>query len=365
MKSAKLLFLLIFLLVASCRQDSQRLFVGGFTKGNENGMTVFDFDTKSGNLSLVSINDVGANPSYFCFSKKNNLFYVANEVNEFQGIKAGGLTTCRYDEKTGSFEKISEMAVPFGGPCYISLSPDSTHLFFANYPTGSIAVVKLNSDGLPEKVTDTVRYEKTAGKVSHAHMMMNDPSGQKIYVSDLGLDRLISYAFDEGSGKLSPIDTLHVPEGFGPRHFTFNSDGSFLYVINELGSMLTVFSLKGSDPELIQTLPTTRPGFRGESYCADIHFGRDGRYLYGSNRGENSIVVFEVLTDGTLKSAGHSTCGGNWPRNFALDPSGEFLLAGNQRSDSIAVFRIDQKTGIPEEPGAKYRVAAPACLKFW
>ncbi len=223
----------------------------------------------------------------------------------------------------------------------------------ASYPNGSVAVIRLGSDGIPETVSDTVIYYKTAPKPSHAHMIQNDPSGRKVYVTDLGLDRIMVYDFDSKTGKLNLTtnDTVNVPAGSGPRHFTFNSDGSKMYVINELGSKMMSFDVDaGGGLKLLQTLPTFREGYMENNYCADIHLSKDGRFLYGSNRGENTIVTFRIEKDGTLSLAGHTSCGGNWPRNFTLDPSGKFLLVGNQKSDSISVFRLNRKTGLPEEP---------------
>lgn len=360
-------FLMAFVFSAMlicCKQPDTRLLVGSFTKPGEKGLSIYDFNTRNGELTPVSQVDVGPNPSYFCYSQKNNILYVANEVMEFMSEFGGGLTTYRINGENATFEKLNEMRIPYGGPCYISMSPDSGYLFIANYPNGSVAVVRLNSSGIPDEITDTILYNKSEPDASHAHMIMNDPSGEKIYVTDLGLDRIIRYDFDTDRGELIPLDTLSVEEGYGPRHFVFGNNGANLYVINELGSKISVFNVL-SQPELKQTVSTVRDGFILDNFCADIHLSNDGKYLYGSNRGENTIVTFAVQGDGTLKLAGHSACGGNWPRNFTLDPSGKFLLVGNQKSDSIAVFRLDEKTGIPMEPADKHYVTAPACLKFY
>jgi 6-phosphogluconolactonase len=357
----------IVLISCSCTRKPDRLFVGGFTMHGEKGMYVFDFNKRNGNLKLISQSEVGTNPSYFCYSGKKNLIYILNEVMEFKGNFGGGLTTLKYDAKKGIFEKLNEILIPYGGPCYISMSPDSSFLFVANYPNGSVAVVKLDNNGIPETITDTVVYYKTAPKPSHAHMVLNDPSGEKIYVTDLGLDRIMAYDFDRNTGKLNSDgkDTLSLPVGSGPRHFTFNTDGSKMYVINELGSKMMVLNVdKKEGLKLIQTLPTFRLGFEGNNYCADIHMGKDGKFLYGSNRGENTIVTFKVEQDGTLTLAGHTSCGGDWPRNFVIDPSGKFLIVGNQKSDKISVFKLDKTTGLPLEPAKQFDVIAPACLKF-
>ena len=332
--------------------------------GGDKGLSSFDFNIGNGELKPVSQYDAGPNPSYFCYSKKN-LLYAANEVMKFNGSDGGGLTTLKLNED-GTSEKKNEMIIPYGGGCFISMSPDSGFLFIANYPKGSVVVVKLGNDGIPQSITDSILYVPDSPGDSHAHMILNDPSGDKIYVSDLGLDRMIIYDFDNNEGKLHPSDTLTVPKGSGPRHFVFSSDGSRMYLINELGSKIIVFDINQPEgPKLIQTLTTFREGFEGKNYCADIHISKDGKYVYGSNRGENTIVTYLINSDGTLKLSGHTSCGGNWPRNFVIDPSGKFLLVGNQKSDSIAVFKLDNTTGLPVEPAKRFASPAPTCLKFY
>jgi 6-phosphogluconolactonase len=363
-------FLLIFigLFLTSCKKE-YKLFVGGFTtKPGEKGMSVFNFNASNGKLKLISESDVGPSPSYFCYSEKNKMFYVLNEVMEFTGKFGGGLTTLKYDDKTNQFEKKNEILIPYGGPCYISMSADSGYLFTANYPNGSVTVVKLDNDGIPETITDTILYVKEEPDRSHAHMILQDPGGKHVYVTDLGLDRVVVYDFDKENGKLNQIENgiASLPQKSGPRHFTFNADGSKLYVINELGSIMTVFDVdKNQGLKLIQTLPTKKDNIIENNYCADIHLSSDGKFLYGSNRGENNIVTYKVGNDGLLSLAGHTTCGGDWPRNFVIDPTGRFILIGNQKSDYISVFRIDRKTGLPSVALDSARVKMPACLKFF
>jgi 6-phosphogluconolactonase len=363
-------FLVIFigLFLTSCKKE-YKLFVGGFTtKNGEKAMSVFNFNASNGQLKIISESDVGPSPSYFCYSEKNKMFYVLNEVMEFDGKFGGGLTTFKYDDKTSLFEKQNEILIPYGGPCYISMSADSGYLFTANYPNGSVTVVKLDNDGIPETITDTILYVKEEPDRSHAHMILQDPAGKHVYVTDLGLDRVVVYDFDTKNGKLNQLEngTVTLPRKSGPRHFTFNADGSKLYVINELGSIMTVFDVdKNQGLKLVQTLPTKKDDLIENNYCADIHLSSDGKFLYGSNRGENNIVTYKVGNDGLLSLAGHTTCGGDWPRNFVLDPSGKFLLVGNQKSNYISVFRIDRKTGLPSVALDSARVKMPVCLKFY
>ncbi len=360
------LILVLGITFSGC-QDNKKLFVGKFTETGEKGFCIYEMNSNTATLSLVSEWDAGPNPAYFCISGKNGFIYTINEVSEFSGTPGGGLTTLKYSKKTGLIEKINTILVPDGGPCYISLSPENTYLFLANYEGGSVTVVKLDEKGIPETISDFISYNEKNAKVSHPHMISFDPSGKRVYVTDLGLDRVMIYNFDPFSGKLNPSESAYakLPEGSGPRHFAFNNDGTFMYVINELNSTISVFEVvENGGLKSIQNISTLREGFIGKSYCADIHIGNTGRFLYGSNRGENSIVTFEIAGDGTLVLSGHVSCGGDWPRNFVIDPTGKFLLVGNQKSGNISVLKIDKKTGIPVSTGKEYSTEAPGCLKF-
>lgn len=354
------------LLTSGCG-EKKRLVAGGFTEGEEKGLYLFDFSTKNGNLDLLTQADAGPNPSFFCFSADKKLIYAADEVMDFKGGKGGGITTLEYDNRNNSLTKKSEILVPYGSPCYISISPDGKYLLLANYSSSSVSVVRLDSSGIPGQVTDTILYKSDSLAVSHPHKIMSDPAGKHIYVTDLGLNRIMIYDLDTVKGKLKPfrIPLINLPGSSGPRHFTFNKNGTLMYLINEVGS--TVMVLAVSDDEglkIIQTLITVAEGFTGRNACAEIVISKDGRFVYGSNRGENSIVVFGINDDGTLKPEGRISCGGNWPRNFSIDPSGRYLLVANQRSDNISVFRINEKTGLPEGPVSNAQMKTPACLRF-
>jgi 6-phosphogluconolactonase len=369
MKKINLLIyaLILMLITSSCTGQPVKFFAGTYAKPGEKGLYLFDLNIEDGTLELLSSADAGTNPSYFSISKKRGMIYAANEVSKFGDKRAGGVTTLTYDTKTHEIQKVSEMAVPNGGPAYISLSPEEDYLFMANYSGGSIAVIKLDGEGIPVSVTDTIIYPKNEGKVSRAHMIAPDPSGKRIYVADLGFDQILIYDFNRESGrlKLIPNGIVKIEEGAGPRHFAFSSGGTEMYVINELNSTISVFNVDGSgNLELIQTVSTLTEGFTGKNYCADIHLGKDGKYLYGSNRGENNIVTFSIGSDGKLTLAGHTPCGGEWPRNFVIDPSGKSLLVGNQNSGNISFFRIDKNTGLPSGPVTDYNIKSPSCLKF-
>jgi 6-phosphogluconolactonase len=357
----------MMIFITSCQEKTLRLFASRFNEAGEKGLVVFDLNRAEGTFKVLSEAEAGPNPSYFCISEKWGMIYAANEVMEFNGVNGGGVTALKYDLQTGNTEKIKELVVPKGGPCYISLSPQEDYLFFASYSSASIAVVKLDDKGIPDRVTDTISFPPIENSVSHPHMISFGPSGKKVYLTDLGLDRIVIYDFDPGTGRLTTArdGIINLPKGSGPRHFVFNKEGIKMYVICELNSTISIFDVNdngGLRP--VQTLTTLGDGFNGESFCADIHLAKNGKYLYGSNRGENTIVVFTVDGDGKLSLSGRTSCGGSWPRNFVIDPSGEFILVGNQKSGEISLFKIDGKTGIPNYT-EDYKFGAPACLKFY
>jgi 6-phosphogluconolactonase len=363
----KFLFLIFIILSCSQYQNSRNivLFAGGYTDPGGKGLVVFSFNDSTGEIKKLSEYDAGPNPSYFCISSRKNLLYAVNETNEFMGSEGGGLTTMRYDPVNDSLRKINEKKIPYGGPCYISISPDSGYLFIANYPKGSVVVIRLDIDGIPGEITSDVLFVKDKPEASHAHMIADDPSGKRIFLADLGLDRLIIYDFAVDSGQLIARDTIKLPEKYGPRHFDFSPDGSMLYVLNELSSRLVVISLSGEEPRIIQDLNTVSEDYTGKNAAAEIQTGKDGKFVYASNRGENTMVVYKVLPDGKLELAGRSSCGGDWPRNFVISPSGRYLLVANERSNDIVIFRIDGNTGLLRDSGQKIAMKRPVCLKFF
>jgi len=359
--------LLLSLIIASCKPKTIRLFASGYNESGEKALAIFDLSRESGTFKKLSESDAGKDPSYFCISEKRGLIYAANEVMEFNGVKGGGITTLKYNPETGSTDKVNELMVPKGGPCFITLSPGEDYLLLANYSSSSVAVVKLDSKGIPETVTDTISFPANEGSASHPHMIAFDPAGKKVYLTDLGLDRVSIYDFDQAAGALKqiPDGVVNFAKGAGPRHFVFNQAGSQMYVICELNSTISVFDVNSNGGlNVIQTLSTLGETYTGENACADIHLASNGQYLYGSNRGENTIVVFGVVSDGKLSFSGRTSCGGSWPRNFVIDPSGKYILVGNQKSGEISLFKIDQKTGIPNYMNDT-KFVAPSCLKFF
>ena len=344
-------------LISSCNMREKTFIASGYS-GDGTADVLLCRLNGNGSIEKISGITVGDNPSYFTFGR-GGLIYLVNEVDTFDMKAGGGITTLRYDKKSNSLEKISSMNQGGGGPCHIAVSVDGKYLITANYGSGSVSVVRLNSEGIPEKVTDIIFY----GEKSHPHMTIHNPRLHNYYVSDLGLDRVHQLKLDTTLGLLMNADIAYFNSepGSGPRHMAIDKSSSYLYVINELSSTMSVHNILSDTVTVRQTLSTLPEGYAQKSFCADVHLSRSGNKIYGSNRGHNSIVTFRVGADGKLSEPSHRSCGGNWPRNFALSPSGKLFLVANQRSNEVSVIRGGDNS---DEAISTLALNAPACVKF-
>lgn len=344
-------------LLMSCNKADTMFITSGYSVDREADVLLCSLDG-NGSIEKLSEITVGNNPSFFTFGR-DGLVYFVNEVDSFDLKAGGGITTLRYDKKNRSFEKVGSLNQGGGGPCHITLSNDGRHLITANYGSGSISVVRLSSEGIPEKVTDLIFY----GERSHPHMTLYNPRLHTYYVSDLGLDRVYQLKLDTTMGLLmnAGVPSFSCEPGSGPRHMAIDRPGASLFVINELSSTLSVFNILSDTVSLKQAVSTLPDGFTEKSFCADVHLSGNGNLIYGSNRGHNSIVTFRVGAAGTLSDPAHQDCGGNWPRNFAASRSGKFFLVANQRSDEISVITAGVKS---EKAISTLPLNAPACVRF-
>ena len=351
------------------------VYVGTYTAGTSTskGIQTLRLNRETGELTGPTLAIETENPSFLALHPNGRSLYAVNEVGEFGGKPGGGVTAFAIG-KDGALTKINEQSSGGGGPAHISLNKEGTHAFVANYGGGSVAVLPIAKDGSLQPQTGFVQHEGSGTDPKrqnrpHAHSINVDPSGKFAIAADLGLDKLFVYKFDKVKGTLTPNDPpfATVAPGSGARHFAFAPNGKIGYAINELKSTITVFTwdaAKGTLTE-IQTLTTLPKDFTGESFTADVQVHPSGKFVYGSNRGHNSISVFAVdPKTGKLTLSSTQSTGGSWPRHFGIDPSGTFLLAANQRSDSIVVFRIDPATGALKETGKTATVGQPACVRF-
>lgn len=336
------------------------LFVGTYTTGESEGIYSLEFNTSTGELSAPKLIAKLPNPSFLAQSEDGQRLYAVQETDDFDAL-GGGVSALGW--KDGNWELLNSRGTQGAHPCHLSLSGEG-HLAVANYSGGNVALFALEGDGSLKgdpQILDHKGLDST--RTSHAHMARFGEDG--LYVADLGLDALMRYQDREGDFEPGPQPFFPVAAGAGPRHFDFGEKGRFLYVINELDSSISVFERDAQGRYAqVQVVGTVDPSHQGTNSCADIHLSPDGRFLYGSNRGENTLVIFAVDPEsGTLELVGRESTAGDWPRNFSMDPSGNFLLVANQRSGNIVVFKRDLSLGTLEQLG-QTELPDPVCLLF-
>jgi 6-phosphogluconolactonase len=353
---------------------AQRLFIGTYTGKGSKGIYTVRMDPQTGQLSDPVLAAEAENPSFLAFHPGKPVLYAVNETSKFEGAEGGGVTAFAVG-KDGALTKLNAQPTKGGGPCYLTVDKSGSSVLLANYGGGSFALLPIDAaDGKLKPVSAFVQDQGSSvnpqrQKGPHAHSINVDPSGRFALAADLGLDKLFVFRLDPRAGTLTahePASAATAP-GAGPRHLAFHPNGKIAYVINELSSTIAVFTWDQASGVLKQTqsVRTLPDEFTGESWTAEVQVHPSGRFVYGSNRGHDSIAIFAAnAADGQLKLVGYQPTGGKTPRNFGIDPSGQFLLAANQASDSIVVFRIDQTTGRLTPTGASVTVPAPVCVKF-
>jgi 6-phosphogluconolactonase len=349
-------------------------FVGTYTSGKSEGIYSYSLNLESGELTHISTTKNVKDPSYLAIAPNRRRLYAVNELEEFGGKKSGALSAFDIDQRTGGLRLLNQQPSLGGAPCYVVVDRTSRFLLVANYFGGNVAVLPIRRDGSLGEATDlkqdsgsSINAERQAGP--HAHCIVLDPTNRFAYLCDLGTDKIMIFKFDARLGKLIPAKTpwAQVKAGGGPRHLTFHPRADYAYVINELHATVTAFArdrVRGGLNEL-QTIATLPSDFTGANTSADIHVSPNGRFLYCSNRGHDSIAAFEIdERNGKLSFIAHESSSGKTPRNFVIDPTGAFLLAANQNSNNIVSFRLDGKTGRLSATGHVAEVPAPVCLKF-
>lgn len=357
------------------------IYVGTYTRSlphvaaKSEGIYLIGLAPATGALSHVSKTVGVDNPSFLALHPNKRYLYAVNEVGDYQDRASGAVSAFAINEETGALTFLNKQPTNGEAPCHLTVDATGQYVLCANYTGGSVSMHPIMADGSLGEISDFVQHKGSSvnpqrQQEPHAHSFTIDKNNHYAYACDLGKDQVLIYELDLDKGKLIPNEPAYGSshKGAGPRHFAFHPNGKIAYVINELDSTITVFRYTDVTGGLdaIQTISTLPSGFEGRSHCADIHVHPTGKFVYGSNRGHDSIAVFSVdQTSGKLKATGHMATGGNVPRNFAIDPSGSFLLAANQNSDNVVVFRINIATGQLTPTGYELTVPTPVCLRFW
>jgi len=351
-----------------------RFGTGQILEGKGKGIYSFRFDPETGRLSPHGLTENVRNPSYLCFDEKRQYLYCVNEMKEWEGQFGGGVSAFRINGENGNLTYLNSKPTKGTDPCHLTVDRTGQFLFVANFASGSFIGYRIAADGSLGDEIAFVQHEgssidprRQAGP--HAHAVEFSLDGRFVYVPELGLDKVMIYRLDQSTGAVTPaaLPSVSVVPGAGPRQLVMHPKGGFAYLINELNSTMTAYGFDSETGALteLQTLSTLPDGFSGASSCAEVQITADGRFLYGSNRGHDSLAIYAVDAEtGALTPTGHESTQGRIPRNFVVDPTGRFLVAANQDTDNLVPFRINASSGALESVGQSVEAPTPICVKF-
>jgi 6-phosphogluconolactonase len=354
------------------------VYVGTYTNSGgperSRGIYLMEFDTRSGELGTPRLVAESPDPSFLAIHPSREFLYAVNESGEILGRRDGGVSAFAIDQSRGTLTLLNQQLPAGSGPCHLVVDRQGQNVLVANYGSGSVGCLPIDRDGRLRPATTTIQHRGPVADPRrqggpHAHSVNLDAANRYAVVADLGLDEVLIYAFDPSRGRLTPHQPpfTKVAPRSGPRHFAFHPDGRFGYVINEISKTVTAFAYDSDNGILteIQTIPTVPADSGARGSTAEVQVHPSGKFLYGSNRGHDSIAIFAIdPTTGKLTSLGFEPTRGKTPRNFAIDPTGAFLFAENQDSNSIVVFRIDPQAGTLKATGQTAKISRPVCIKM-
>jgi 6-phosphogluconolactonase len=347
------------------------LLIGTYTFTKSEGIYVYKFDTTTADNSFISVAK-SSNPSFLIASPNKKFVYAVNENDDSTISPRGGTVTAfSFHKKNGLLTEMNKQ--PSGGkhPCYISIDKAGKWIFVGNYSSGTAGLLSTNKDGSINKLQQVVTHKGSSTNVQrqkapHVHATVLSADSKYLYAPDLGIDKIMIYAFDKNKGILNFSSSAASEAGSGPRHFTFHPNNTYAYLMEELTGTVVFYEVQKGTLKFQQRISALPTDFTGAMGSADIHVSPDGKFLYCSNRGEsNTISIFSINNmNGKLSIVGHQSTLGKTPRNFNFDPSGNFLLVANQNSDEIVIFKIDKKTGLLNDTGKRIQVPNPVCLQW-
>lgn len=359
---------LLFMLTIPALSQQHYLFIGTYTGTGSKGIYVYRFDAGTGTLEEVSHTDSVSNPSFLTLHPGGKYLYACNENNP------GGVSAFAFDRQAGRLTFLNGQ--PSGGahPAYVAVDRSGQWLLAGNYSGGNLSALPINEDGSLQPYSQLVQHKGSSVDQQrqtspHVHATVFGPGDDYVYVPDLGMDKVMVYAFNKGEKTPlaeAPPKIVTTTPGSGPRHLAFHPNGKWAYLMEEMGGTVSAYRYKRGALQCRQRIASHPDSAKGPFGSADIHVSPDGRHLYASNRGsENNLAIFAIDSrKGTLTPVGYQSTLGVQPRNFTLDPSGRYLLAANQRSGTVVVFRRDAQTGLLQPTGVQVSIPQPVCLLF-
>lgn len=349
-------------------------YIGTYTQGDSEGIYGFTLDTESGSIENINVAAKLENPTYISIDKNNKYLFSVVKSPDEKNLESNGISAYFLNSSTGELKLINYETLEGKSPCHVSIDKNNRYVFSANYHEGTLSIFPIIDAGSVAMPSDIIKHSgsgpnKERQEAPHVHFVSLSPDEKYLFAVDLGTDRIEAYDFDFEKGKLHHNSNLSISlkPGCGPRHLVFHPNGKFIYVITELSSEVVVLEYNPQDfnvkeIEYISTLPND---FNEENTGAAIHISSDGRYLYTSNRGHNSIAVFSVDEEtGKLQLISHHSTLGDGPRDFNIDPTGRFLIAANQNTSNIVTYCINSEAGILKHIGESIEIPNPVCVKF-
>lgn len=384
MRATQKLFLLLAILCQSmslipsavaASADHYFVYIGTYTneKSTSKGIYAYRFDKATGDLTATGLVAEIPSPTYLALHPNGKFLYAVNEISNFEGQRAGSVSSYSIDLSTGKLTHINTVSSKGGGPCHLAIDHTGKALFIANYGGGSVASYPIKADGSLGEAASFFQHKGTGADPKrqtgpHAHSVNISPDNRFVAATDLGLDQVLVYKLDAATATLTPNDPpfAKTQPGEGPRHLAFSPNGKFAYVVNELKPTMGVFAYdkaKGALQE-IQNAPLLPKEHTDISYAAEVRVDPKGKFVYGSNRRADSLTIFSIGKDGKVTAVDRVPTQGKNPRDFNLDPTGSFLIAANQDSDNLVIFRVDKKTGKLTPTGKTYEVGKPVAILF-
>jgi len=349
------------------------VYVGTYTSGESRGIYRFRLDPATGEVSDLELAAETVNPSFLALHPDGRFLYAVSEVSSFEGEETGAISAFRIDPDSGQLNLLNQIPSGGTGPCYLTTDSGGRFVLAANYGGGTVSSTEILPDGSLGRMLSRIQHQGSGtypGRQGrpHAHSIRLDPSENFAVAADLGADKLFIYRVNTDTGALEPRQPpdFSMPAESGPRHLAFHPNMSVIYVINELASTISVIENRDFRSfREIQRVSTVPDGTTGKNWTAEVLVHPSGRFLYGSNRGHDSIAAYSINpATGRLTMIGTTPTGGKTPRNFTIDPNGRYLLAANQHSSNITVFAIDPQSGGLQDTGHRIDVPNPVCIRF-